>query len=552
MLNFILRKYMNKNNEVAITSQGIESKTTVLTKEEKKAIRDTKKQERQQMIFENKEISKFTENWVKTMAYIGIKNKFDETYALRNIKYEPYGFSCNIHTPFGLSLDELDSDKNISIIQQNLECLFMIKVVPKTNYAEAKFITKDIPLVDFKPIPLHPYETYLSTGIDGKPIVSNMIKYPHILIQGATNMGKTKFIDTILTNLISTTPSEDLSLYIIQADKNDQIVYKKTKHCQGYVEDLKDTYCMLRYILSIIEARNNKLKPLIENGLAGNIYEYNTGIEKGYIKNAKKWSYMYLVIDEYSSLMPDGEYDKERKAIKQMIQTMMERILQISRATGLFCILSTQRATIDKMPSFIKAMCCTLVSFKVNNQKSSEVALDCGDAVKLKQREFIVKIEDNTFGRTPNLTPKKILDYIKPFKVNSANDISFNSFNNLDTILDNKKKKKSSGRMTKAERKAVKEKALETVKKDTAITKAEKLIEKENNIINKTVKEYNSQRPEKTPSNFEKITSKQKNPYLLDNWVDPLTNPNVKIIDKTGLPPISKLNKEEDDINVKR
>ena len=58
---------------------------------------------------------------------------------------------------------------------------------------------------------------------------------------------------------------------------------------------------------------------------------------------------MYLVIDEYASLMPDGEYNKDIKEIKQMIQSMMDRILQISRATGLYAILSTQRATIDKM-----------------------------------------------------------------------------------------------------------------------------------------------------------------------------------------------------------
>lgn len=308
---------------------------------------------------------------------------------------------------------------------------------------------------------------------------------------------------------------------------------------------------MLKYVLSIVEARNNKLKPLIENGLAGNIFEYNSAIDDGVIKNQKKWSYMYLVIDEYSSLMPEGEYDKERKQIKQMIQTMMERILQISRATGLYCILSTQRATIDKMPSFIKAMCCTIVSFKVNNQKSSEVALDCGDAVSLKRREFIVKIEDNESGRTPNLTPKKILEYIAPFKTNNSKNISFNSFNDLESVLNPKKnKKESSTRMTKAERKAVKEKALETTKKDTVIAKAEKLIEKENNIIDKTVKEYNAPKPEKIPSNLDKINSKVKSPYLLDDWVDPSSDPNINIIDKTGLPPIKKINKE-DNIDVK-
>lgn len=218
---FINKNRQEKRNEIAI-NQVIDTKNKSLTKEVKKQIKDAKKQERNQKIFENREIIKFSNDWLKAMAYIGIKNKFDETYALRELKYEPYGFSCKIHTPFGLTLDKLDNKETISIIQQNLKCIFSLKIIPKSNHAEAKFITQDIPLIDYKPIYLQPYETYLSTGIDGKPIIGDMIKYPHILIQGATNMGKTKFIDTILTNLISTVSSDDLSIYIIQADKNDR------------------------------------------------------------------------------------------------------------------------------------------------------------------------------------------------------------------------------------------------------------------------------------------------------------------------------------------
>lgn len=284
------------------------------------------------------------------MSYIGLKNAMCETFALRNVKYEVFGFSCNIHAPYGLTLAELEAEKTVNIIQDNLKCLFRIKKVFKSNYVQAKFIIRDIPLVDFKPIKFSPYHLYMSTGIDGQAMTSNMIKYPHVLVQGSTNMGKTKFIDLMITNLITTESPDDVNFYIVQADKFDQVIYRRCKHCKGYAENVVETYCMLRYLLGIVEARSEKLKMLLEKGICENAYQYNEAIDKGILKNEPKWTTLYLVIDEYASLMPDGEYNKEIKEIKQMIQSMMDRILQISRATGLYAILSTQRATIDKMP----------------------------------------------------------------------------------------------------------------------------------------------------------------------------------------------------------
>lgn len=533
-----ITKFVNYVDSLFISEEEYQKR-----KKEKKEKKEEEKAKAKVKAYETEQVNKFTEQWVKTMAYIGLKNVMCETFALRNVKFEPYGFSCNIHVPNGMTLSELENEKTVNIIQDNLRCLFRIKRIPKSNHVEAKFITNDIPLIDFKPIKLAPYQLYMSTGIDGQPMIADMVKYPHILIQGSTGMGKTKFIDLMLANLITTETPEDVNLFIAQADKYEQITYRKCKHCKGYADDLTGIYTMLRYLLELVKEREEILKPLCEDYSYENINSYNKAIDKGELKGYKKWNYLYLVIDEYASLMPDGEFNKEVKQIKQIIQSMMDTILQKARATGLFVILSTQRATIDKMPSFVKAMCNTITTFKVNNRKSSEVAIDTGEAVMLKQREFITKTEAIEYGRTVNLSPQLLRKWITPYKVENKEFISFDMYNNLEEMLDSKKGSKKN-KNSKKGRRENKKRQLEA-----ELKASDPSIIKDNNDKVKTKTDFISTY-EKEVSNLNKLENTPSS-FLLDDWVDPLSDPNINIIDKTAFPSNTEKPKKENDNHVK-
>lgn len=447
-------------------------------------------QEKKRKEFERVECNKFTNRWVQIMAYMGLSNEMSQTYALRNIEWHEYGFKANIHAPLGMNLLEIQTETAVGTIQKNLQCVFIFNDVPKSNHIEARFIIEDVGFIDFKPMRLKPYELLLSQGIDNKPMISNMLKYPHALVQGSTNMGKSKFIDIILTNLITTTNPEDVNLYIIQADKSDQYPYAGCKHCKGYTDSIMDSLLMLSHLVKIVEKRNDELKQYNYNGVCNNIAEYNEAVDKKIIKGKKKWSFMYLIVDEYATLMPESSFGADKK-IKQAIQAIMERILQIGRSVGLYAILSTQRATIDKMPSFVKANCCTIVSFRVNNRKSSEIALDSGEAVNLKQREFITKSESMQFGQTYNLTQKQIIDFINPFRFSSIPKFEFASemSEEIKEMIEGDSNKKGK-RKTKSERKKEK-KEIEKIAIENETKRRQELEELNKNI--ETKKEENSE-----------------------------------------------------------
>lgn len=455
-------------------------------KEEKELLKKIKREERIKKENDRMEIAKLCDNWIKLMAHLGLDNDLDETYSLTNIKVEDYGFSCNIRNFSGGTLIDLESDKVVATIQDNFKCIFITKKIIKKNYLEAKFITKDINVNDFEPIKLKPWELYLSNDIASQPIITSMIEYPHLIVTGTTGSGKSKLIDIILTNLIATCSKNEVEIFISQVDKIDQIIYRKAKVCKAYVQSVEKTLLLTNYLDKIVEERNKMLEPYVEDKLCEqNLKSFNQAIDKCKIKE-KKWTTMYLVIDEYSTLMPDGESNKEKKEIKKAIQNNMEHLFQVGRSVGVFVILGLQRGTTDKLPSFCKAMAGNTIAFKVNNIKSSEVAIDSNKAVDLKPREFIVKRNDIIFGKSLNISSDIIAKYIDPFKVNDYSNLIELDKNNLgDYIKDNDKEKVGNKRKTKSQRKSTKKELLQSKKDNEEVEEVIKESSKEELKSNK-------------------------------------------------------------------
>lgn len=519
-----------------------------LAEEKKKAKLDEKKAKREKALKEAKDREKIAwlvSEWIKIMSHLGFDNKLDETFSLRHIEVKSYGFKCTVEAASSLTYATLEEEKTINIIQDNLKCLFIGKRGKRGKF-EVQFITEDIEEIDFEPMPVKPYELYLGTSIDGEPVVVSMLKYPHILIQGATNMGKTKMIDCFLTNLITQCSPEDLSLYFIQVDKGDQVAYRKCKHTRSYANDIYKALAITNYLVELVNYRNKVLIPYIEDGICGDIYEFNK-IRKKHKQN--KFSYIYLTIDEYSSLMPNDSSNKELKAIKNAIQDNLERLIQIGRFCGVYLAIGLQRATIDKLPSFIKAMCNTTSTFRVNNEKSSYVAIDSNDAVNLSPREAIVKTNERVMLKTVTLTPANIVAHIKPFRFKDSEykDFPYQSYMKLDTILEKVQGKKK--RPTKQERKEQNKKDSNNSNSNTTQlvqnTKT-KLSEEELKKISKN-EEKVIKKIENTPKineNQVKVVGNTKNkqeevknsnkisPYYQKNWVEP--KPKI-IIDQTKI-----------------
>ena len=84
--------------------------------------------------------------------------------------------------------------------------------------------------------------------------------------------------------------------------------------------------------------------------------------------------YQILVVEEIVNLLQDNK----KKAMK-----MLKRLISISRSSGLFVILTTQRPSADVLDVVVKANISNRIVFRTESIKDSVIALDEVGAEKL-------------------------------------------------------------------------------------------------------------------------------------------------------------------------
>lgn len=354
-------------------------------------------------------IANFEKKWINLMANLGLYNKLKDTYSLNDTVLTSYGFTSKILLVDGLGLKKLEANRED--IQDSYGCMCVFNKAKRSNIVRADFIFNTPIKLEFEVIEeLKPWEIYLGNSYSGEKIIIDMIKFPHVLITGGTRSGKSKMTDCILTNLISNATEKELELYLIQVAKSDLVLYEDAIQTRAFADDLYKTLTVLEHIELEMEARNELIKPLRKMAKADNYYDYNK------IRATDKMSTIYVVFDEMSSLFNTKGCAKEDKELKERIVSYIEKIAQYGAGLGVFLLCSLQRPTVDNLSSFIKSQCTCKISFRQNNSKSSEVALDDPVmALGLEQREFIYYTNIYSYGLVPLVNNKKIYEFIKVF-----------------------------------------------------------------------------------------------------------------------------------------
>lgn len=382
-------------------------------------------------IMDGIKIAKFEKKWISLMANLGLYNKLKQTYSLNKTQITKYGYKSIILIVDGLSLDKLESNREY--IQDSYGCMCVFNKAKRSNLIAAEFIFTTPIKLKYLPInKLKPWEIYLGNDYTGKPIIIDLIKWPHILITGGTRSGKSKMTDCILNNLITNSTEKELELYLCQVAKSDLILYEDAKQTRAFADTLDKTLVVLNHIEDKMNERSETIKPFRKKAMADNYMDYNK------IRPMDKMSTVYIIFDEMSSLFNTKGCTKEDKEIKEIVVSKIEKIAQYGAGLGVFLICSLQRPTVDNISSFIKSQCTCKISFRQNNSKSSEVALDDPSmALGLEQREFIYYTNNYNYGLVPLVDNKSIYKAIKPFLESRHRDL----FRDLEIIKNVKKSK---------------------------------------------------------------------------------------------------------------
>lgn len=205
----------------------------------------------------------------------------------------------------------------------------------------------------------------IGQDISGQPTVAELEKMPHLLIAGATGSGKSVMINTFLASLLYRNSPSEMKLILVDPKQVELTPYNDLPHLlTPVIIDPEKCISALKWSVAEMERRYSMLA---EAGKR-NIEDYNK------LKNQDHMPYIVIVIDELADLMMVAARD---------VESLIVRLAQKARATGIHLTLATQRPSVDVITGLIKANIPARIAFSVTSQIDSRTILDQGGAEKL-------------------------------------------------------------------------------------------------------------------------------------------------------------------------
>ncbi len=212
----------------------------------------------------------------------------------------------------------------------------------------------------------------LGLDVNGKYIVGDLARMPHLLIAGATGSGKSVCINGIISTFLLTRRPDEVKLLLIDPKMVELVGYNGVPHLQcPVVTEMGKVVPALRLVLREMERRYTLFSTLGVRNLDG--YRLKVADEPG----AENLPYLVVIIDELADLMMTTPVE---------VESLLQRLTQMARATGIHLILATQRPSVDVITGIIKSNVPARIAFMVSSMTDSRVILDAPGAERLLGR----------------------------------------------------------------------------------------------------------------------------------------------------------------------
>ncbi len=207
--------------------------------------------------------------------------------------------------------------------------------------------------------------------VNNKVFMADLATMPHLLVAGATGMGKSVGLNVIICSLLNKKSPEELKLILIDPKQVELSIYDTIEkqylaHIEGLPPISTNPFEAQQTLNAVIREMESRYDTLKEAGVR-NIQDYNRKAEN-------KLPYYVVIIDEYGDLILQGTKEMENAIC---------RIAQKARAVGIHMIISTQRPDAKIVTGNIKANFPTRIAFRTTTGTDSRVILDKTGAERL-------------------------------------------------------------------------------------------------------------------------------------------------------------------------
>lgn len=209
----------------------------------------------------------------------------------------------------------------------------------------------------------------LGQDIEGRLVMADLAKMPHLLIAGTTGSGKSVCTNSMIQSVLFRARPDEVKMILIDPKKVEFGVYNGIPHLLvPVVTDPRKAAGALSW------AVNEMLKryQMFAESKARDINDYNEIARRE--GKFPPLPLIMIVIDELADLM---------MAAANEVEDSICRLAQMARAAGMHMVIATQRPSVDVITGLIKANIPSRLALTVASAVDSRTILDAGGAEKL-------------------------------------------------------------------------------------------------------------------------------------------------------------------------
>ncbi len=229
----------------------------------------------------------------------------------------------------------------------------------------------------------------LGKTIEGRPIIADLSRMPHLLIAGTTGSGKSVGINAMILSLLYRLSPDQCRLIMIDPKMLELSVYGGIPHLLApVVTEPAKAVTALKWTVRQMEKRYRAMSQLGVRNIGGYNERVAEAREKGEVVTRRVQTgfdaetgkptfeeeklpletlpFIVIVIDEMADLM---------MVAGKEIEVTVQRLAQMARAAGIHVIMATQRPSVDVITGTIKANFPTRISFQVISKFDSRTIL---------------------------------------------------------------------------------------------------------------------------------------------------------------------------------